>query len=271
MRFDLSPLKIFTGALAATSAAFAASSLGLYGTVLGAAVMSVVATVATTVYDHAASRTAERVRPRTGNQAVATSTDPADPADTSDEAGAATEPTDVEATTAGPDGEVARPGGVPRPRWQMIAAGSTLAFVLGLGALTAAEFTLDQPVSELGASGGNGTTVTRLLGAESPSGSGSGTDGGTGAGRETQPGTDGGDPGQEGSDPSTEGSGTTGQDPADSGGSAGSGDQTGSGGSRGEETGEVPSTEETPAPAPEVTPAPQPTTPQETVPAPDVG
>ncbi|GAA2907309.1 hypothetical protein [Nonomuraea rubra] len=64
-RFELSVPQILGSALAAVTAAVAASYLGVAGTVIGAAVVSVASTVATAVYTHYLKRTGERVKQRT--------------------------------------------------------------------------------------------------------------------------------------------------------------------------------------------------------------
>ena len=61
-RLELSLTQVVAGALAAVSAAWAASTLGVAGTVIGAAVVSVTITVLSAVYQHGARRTAERLR-----------------------------------------------------------------------------------------------------------------------------------------------------------------------------------------------------------------
>ena len=55
-RMELSATQVIGGALAAASAAVAASLLGVYGTVIGAAVVSVVASVGGAVYTHSFRR-----------------------------------------------------------------------------------------------------------------------------------------------------------------------------------------------------------------------
>jgi hypothetical protein len=59
---DLSVTQLLAGALAAVSSAVAASYFGVAGTLLGAAVGSVIGTVATAVYKHSLARTTEKVR-----------------------------------------------------------------------------------------------------------------------------------------------------------------------------------------------------------------
>ncbi|NRQ38601.1 hypothetical protein HII36_43275, partial [Nonomuraea sp. NN258] len=64
-KFELSGPQIVGSALAAVTAAVAASYLGVAGTVIGAAVVSVASTVATAVYTHYLKRTGDRVRQHT--------------------------------------------------------------------------------------------------------------------------------------------------------------------------------------------------------------
>ncbi|GAA4941398.1 cytoskeletal protein RodZ [Nonomuraea thailandensis] len=64
-KFELSVPQILGSALAAVTAAVAASYLGVAGTVIGAAVVSVASTVATAVYTHYLKQTGERVKHRT--------------------------------------------------------------------------------------------------------------------------------------------------------------------------------------------------------------
>lgn len=61
-RIDLSPPQVAGSAVAAVAAAVAASQLGVYGTILGAGVMSVVATCGGSVFQHFFRRTGEQIR-----------------------------------------------------------------------------------------------------------------------------------------------------------------------------------------------------------------
>ncbi|GAA3656740.1 hypothetical protein GCM10022224_019790 [Nonomuraea antimicrobica] len=61
-KFELSMPQILGSALAAVTAAVAASYLGVAGTVIGAAVFSVASTVGTAIYTHYLKRTGERVK-----------------------------------------------------------------------------------------------------------------------------------------------------------------------------------------------------------------
>ncbi|WP_263657389.1 hypothetical protein [Nonomuraea gerenzanensis] len=63
-KFELSMPQVLGSALAAVTAAVAASYLGVAGTVIGAAVVSVASTIATAVYTHYLKQTGERVKQR---------------------------------------------------------------------------------------------------------------------------------------------------------------------------------------------------------------
>lgn len=61
-RLRLNPTQIVAGALAAVSAAVAASFIGVYGTIVGAGLMSVVYTVGSTLYEHYIHRSKVRLK-----------------------------------------------------------------------------------------------------------------------------------------------------------------------------------------------------------------
>ncbi|MFD9974976.1 hypothetical protein [Streptomyces sp. NPDC059017] len=61
-RLDLSVAQVAGSALAAVAAAVLASRLGVYGTILGAGVMSVVATCGGSIFQHLFRRTGEQIR-----------------------------------------------------------------------------------------------------------------------------------------------------------------------------------------------------------------
>ncbi|SCG12486.1 hypothetical protein GA0115260_118291, partial [Streptomyces sp. MnatMP-M27] len=61
-RMDLSVAHVAGSALAAVAAAVLASRLGVYGTILGAGVVSVVATAGGTVFQHFFRRTGEQIK-----------------------------------------------------------------------------------------------------------------------------------------------------------------------------------------------------------------
>lgn len=64
-RIDLSLPQVAGSAVAAVAAAVAASQLGVYGTILGAGVMSIVATCGGSVFQHFFRRTGEQIREAT--------------------------------------------------------------------------------------------------------------------------------------------------------------------------------------------------------------
>ncbi len=112
-------IEVVGGAFAAVSAAFVASTLGVAGTLLGAAVMSVVAAIGGALYTRSLEQAHARVRtrrtPPTGEPA---------PAD--------------------------RPPPTPRSiPWGRVAAMAGLVFVLALGAITALELTADDSFAAL--------------------------------------------------------------------------------------------------------------------------
>lgn len=120
---QLSIAQVLAGALASVSAAVVASTFGLTGTLLGAAITSIVATIGGALYKHSLERAHARVRvrihrnPRTG------------------------------AVTH----EVLPPAPPPRRSlaWGAVAGGAALAFLLALGALTAVEAIAKEPVARL--------------------------------------------------------------------------------------------------------------------------
>ena len=111
--------QVIAGALAAVSAAVVASTFGLAGTLLGAAVTSVVATIAGALYTHSLEQAQARLRlrrdPRTGALEHEVLPQPA-----------------------------------PRTiAWGWVAGAAALVFALALGTLTVLEVAVDQPVAGL--------------------------------------------------------------------------------------------------------------------------
>lgn len=143
-RHGIRPVQVLAAALAAVTAAFLGSRLGVYGTVVGAGVVSLATTVGGEFYlrslertKQAAKRTKDIALTRTARAAV---DDPAD-ADADDVRG-----------TAGP------PAG-RRMRWQVLAGGAVAAFVLGMGVVTGIEALTGSSFS-----GERGGTVSNVLG-----------------------------------------------------------------------------------------------------------
>jgi hypothetical protein len=136
---DIKLSQLIAAALAAITAAFLGSRLGVAGTVVGAGVASIVSTVAGALYQHSLDRTSHTVRSRVG------------PARTDDPA----EPAAEDTVLVQPP--VARRR---RPRWVVAVALTVLAFVIGMGAVTGVELLKNGPLS----GGDNGTTVGSLFG-----------------------------------------------------------------------------------------------------------
>jgi len=192
-RVNLRTTQVVAGSLASVTSAVAASSLGVGGTLVGAGVGSVVATVGSAVYEHYLDRTRRQVRSvvlrRPGQNGR-----PADrwPDATVPGAGGATQPTSEPPTAvlppvppvppsspAAPASWPAPPGEPPaagaatdsQPTWawlrsRRLALGvsAVAAFGIGLGAITGFEKVSGQPLS--GQTNGDGatTTISRLVG-----------------------------------------------------------------------------------------------------------
>jgi hypothetical protein len=133
---DIRLSQLIAAALAAITAAFLGSRLGVAGTVVGAGVASIVSTVAGALYQHSLDRTTHTVRSRVGQ--------------------ARTDEPAAEGTVL-VEPPVARPR---RPRWVVAVALTVLAFVIGMGAVTGVELLKNGPIS----GGDNGTTVGSLFG-----------------------------------------------------------------------------------------------------------
>ena len=143
-RLELSGIQVVGGALAATTSAVAASYLGVAGTLAGAALGSVVATVGGSLYTYSLRRTTDRVR------TVAHRT----PAGTTVTATATTGT--VEGAADGP--APARRRAVQR-RGPIVAAAA--AFAVAVGGITAVELVAGEPISTVVYSepATNGTTL----------------------------------------------------------------------------------------------------------------
>jgi hypothetical protein len=137
-RMQLSLTQLLAGVLAAVTAAVGASYLGVNGTVIGAAVMSLVSAVGTAVYTHSIKRTGEKMRavvPASGRWLPAAAERPAAVV-----ADAPVHPT--------------------RHALTRVAVGAVVVFVAALAVLTGVELIAGRPVSDLvrGRSG-SGTTA----------------------------------------------------------------------------------------------------------------
>jgi len=118
-KVQLSVLQVIAGALAAVTAAAVASTLGVAGTLLGAAVMSIIATVGSALYNHSLEQARTRIRirrnPRTGL----------------------------------PEQEVIVPARPRRLPWGGIAGMAGLVFALALGGITAVELMARRPLATI--------------------------------------------------------------------------------------------------------------------------
>ena len=135
-RLELSTTQITGSALAAMSGAFFASWAGTTGTIVGAALGSVIVTVGAATYTWSLQRTRDAVR-RTAAQVRQTGRRPV---------------------------EQPEPPRGHRP-WGKVALTSVAVMALGLGGITAIEAVTGQPVSSYtGGSGSTGTTLGNAVG-----------------------------------------------------------------------------------------------------------
>lgn len=139
---DLSVVQVSASALAAIVGAVLASELNVYGTVIGAAVVSVGATCGGAVFQHVFRRTGEEIRSRVPAGAVPrpggapTRVTAATAAATAAEAG--------ESVTTYRSGRRLRPRG-----WKGYALLTGLVFVLAMGVVTAVERVADKPLAAI--------------------------------------------------------------------------------------------------------------------------
>ena len=157
-RLELSIPQLLAGALAAASAAVAASWLGVAGTVTGAVVASIVVSVSSALYKHSLERSSQVIREtlpvlpvlpdRYRNAHSASSTETT-----------MIEPTPRPKRTRGSSAANAR-----KIRWGVVAVSSLLTLVVGFGILTAVEAVIGRSVEQLtGHDQGGGTTVSRIF------------------------------------------------------------------------------------------------------------
>jgi hypothetical protein len=119
-KVQVSTVQIIAGALASVSAAVVASTFGLKGTLLGAAVTSIVASVGSALYTHSLHRARARIQTRFNPH------------------------------TGAIERVVIRPQRMRRPiRWGRVAGVAALVFVLAMGAITVVEVAARRPVAAL--------------------------------------------------------------------------------------------------------------------------
>ncbi len=138
-RLQISATQLIASALAAVTATFAASYLGVSGTVIGAAIASVVTVTGNAVYGHSLHRTSERVR--TAVPTTARWLPPARP-DTDD------------------DAEPAATPHVVSPLMRRLAIACVAVFAAVLAVVTSVELVAGRPLSDLlRGKSGQGTTI----------------------------------------------------------------------------------------------------------------
>ncbi|WP_336028898.1 hypothetical protein [Geodermatophilus sp. FMUSA9-8] len=133
-RLQLSPVQVAAGALAAVSSAVVLSFFGVAGTVIGAALASIVSTVGSALYSASLTTTGERLRKARVHRPAPV----ADPADTT-------------ATRELPASLDPRRAPAPRqrPRWVRVGAYAAAVFVTAMVVVTGIELVSQQPVSAL--------------------------------------------------------------------------------------------------------------------------
>src|SRR5918997_344614 len=154
---QLSATQVAAGALAAVSSAVVASFFGLAGTLIGAALASVISTVSAALYSNSLQKTNEKLRRArgqlTGRQSPVAETEVAASAP-------ATPATQVLPAHLDPRRAPARR---PRPRWTRVAVYAAAVFVMAMGVITGIELIGQKPVSAL--VGGTQTSQETTIGA----------------------------------------------------------------------------------------------------------
>ncbi|MEU8871446.1 hypothetical protein AB0D24_09740 [Streptomyces javensis] len=167
-RIELSVAHVAGSALAAVAAAVLASKLGVYGTILGAGVVSVVATAGGTLFQHLFRRTGEQIkevrvqtRP-TGRRryggAVA-SAEPAEAVGPAEPVGPVESVAPERTPAPGEYGEPTTHGARPRIR-RRHAVGAAAVFIAAMSVITGIEMFSGGPVSNVWGENRTGTTVS---------------------------------------------------------------------------------------------------------------
>ncbi len=145
MEFSLT--KILASALASITAAVAASRFGIDGTLIGAGLMSIIASVSTAFYSSTMKTTKAVAKKKLVRE---------DPAADGEQAATPAEGT-ADDTPGGDDAPAPAPSPVdPSPRsrlawirWERVAAAAVVIFVVSMGVITAVEALAKEPVSVL--------------------------------------------------------------------------------------------------------------------------
>jgi hypothetical protein len=129
--------KLLAGALAAVSGAVVASFFGIEGTLIGAALVSLLVAPAEALYTHSLA-SAHRVARRSLVRRVG------------EQAGASQEGTSQEGTSQEGTSQEGTSQAHPQPiRWQRVAVAAVAAFGLAVGAITGVEAVANQPLASL--------------------------------------------------------------------------------------------------------------------------
>ena len=166
-RLDMSGTQLVGGAFAAMTAAVIGAQLGVAGTVLGAAIGSVVAGTAGSLYTaslkHTQTKIASAFIGRIGDTPVHITTTDRPPEERTTVPGwhAMTQPAAVASPSPDPVATAAEidPAGSPAARgpWTPILVGTVAVFLLAIAGITAVELLTGQSVS-----GGQGTTISQV-------------------------------------------------------------------------------------------------------------
>src|SRR4051812_30098160 len=145
-RTGLSPVQVVTSALASVSAAVVASFFGVAGTLIGAALASVITTVSAALYGESLRRTTERLRRLGGGpQGGLSRTGTTSSVDGSpDRRGLGAAPAALPAHL-----DPRRPRAPGRPRPSRLALGAAAVFALAMVLITSVELIGQRPVSAM--------------------------------------------------------------------------------------------------------------------------
>ncbi|RST06355.1 hypothetical protein, partial [Streptomyces sp. WAC05374] len=165
-RLDLNTAQVAGSAVAAVVAAKLASKMGVYGTVLGAGVISVIATCGGSVFQHLFRSTGERVRGVTAQSVRPRARRPGRPRVPSVAGDPRTRPPADPATGLAPGpGSVSGDGfgeattyGTRVRGWRRSAVAAALVFGVAMAGITAYELVSGEDLS-----GGRGTTISTVV------------------------------------------------------------------------------------------------------------
>jgi hypothetical protein len=195
--WSMDVVKISAGSLAAVSAAVAASTLGVAGTLGGAALASIVGSVGTELYANSLQRGYRRLRKaEPGTVDVPADEAPSCPVPADPDATVVlTTPTTAGALSYGPTATpepdaTAGPGPARRPRWKRILLVSVVAFALAMVAITAFEALAGRSLAGLFGDDGAGATTIGTVTDRQPAPAPSAPDGGPPASVAPSTGTD---------------------------------------------------------------------------------